>query len=993
MEFLMLGPFAVRHGERSVDLGDLQQRYVLTVLLLHANRPVSTERLTEIVWGANRPRTNLVAGYIAKLRKAFAAVGGDSKKIMTTPTGYVLRVDDVEVDANRFIELCASADAARTRGESGEARALLHAAVALWRGRFLEDLDPDRIGGAGVVAPDETWLDAIGDLADLELKAGNHRWVRDKLSPIVRDEPGRHELAALLIRALLANGDRLKAMEVYHRSKDALEEYGMEPTREMRGLAWLAQYGVPRSTLPRGPAKFTGRRTELDNVEAFARAAASEDRTGVVWLSGMPGVGKTALAVTAAHLLAGQFGYARLFVALDGYTPNVVPVSPIDALGTLLTGLGVPAERIPDTVDDRYTLYQDWLAGTRTLVVLDNAASSEQVRLLLPEATGCLTIVTSRHVGDLDVADNVVVPPLPPADAIVLFGALVGEQRTRGGAGHVKHIVRRCGGLPLNIRMIASQFRRHHSWPLEHLVTLLGAAGPWDSDVGFDDDGVVACTLSYDHLGTQQQHLFRLFGGLPSRDIGVAAAAALIGSDTAVARSLLEDLYGDSLLDETKPGRYAMPDPLKNFSATCLQPATLTETDDAMLRLLDYYLSGLAAAVAVAYPFDMKQQPLVERRSPVAPRFPGADDAMRWLAAERTNLVDAVRYAAEHDHPDHTWKLAVLLWRYFYTTGLLTDWVQTLELARPLVLADAVNPRGQAHVLLRLAGAYWRCGDAARSLALAESALPLWQRVQDVRGEADTLCAIGSAAMSLGHYDDAVGRFCTALAGYEQIGDTRGQANALSMLGHLNEERGELSLAVEQQSSAVALLRSIGHRQGLAHALDNLGSALRRLGRHAEALAHHHEALTLAATIGDRGVEAYANNYLGNVLRELGELDEALHHHTRAWEIADQVGDLSLRTQIELDRGATHLARREHAQALRAYSTARDLAKSAGDRGQYAAANQGLGQTRHELAEHDAAAGHWRAARTEFHRLGLPAADGIDQKLGSFDCACAQALD
>jgi len=239
----MLGPFEAEQDGRPVDLGDLQQRYVLVVLLLHANRPVSAERLIEIVWGARAPSTNLVTGYIAKLRKAFKTVGATDVSIDTTPTGYVLRVGADQLDTDRFIRLCGRAQTARQGGDPDGAAALLHQAVGLWRGQFLEDLDIDRVGGGEVIRPDHKLIDALGDLAELELAEGKYRWVRDRLRPVVAADPTRQRHAALLMRALLANGDPVEAVKVYHQTREALDEYGMETSAELRGVAWLAQVG------------------------------------------------------------------------------------------------------------------------------------------------------------------------------------------------------------------------------------------------------------------------------------------------------------------------------------------------------------------------------------------------------------------------------------------------------------------------------------------------------------------------------------------------------------------------------------------------------------------------------------------------------------------------------------------------------------------------------------------------------------------------------
>lgn len=980
MEFRMLGPFEAWHDGQQVDLGDLQQRYVLVVLLLHLNRPVSPQRLIEIIWGTTRPKSNLIPGYVAKLRKAFTTVGAADSIIEKTTTGYVLRADENQVDTARFAALC---ERAREAGDRQRATELLHAAVDLWRGGYLEDVDVDRIGGSEVISPAHALIDALGDLAELELSAGNHRWVRDRLRPVVHDEPGRHRHALLLMRALLANGDQVEAMKVYHRTRDALDEAGLPTPVELRREAWAVRHGAPSSTLPARPGRFTGRAEELASIEAAATVVAEQDEPGVLWVSGMPGVGKTALAIEAAHRLGRLFPDARLFTALDGFTPNLDPIAPSEALAKLLGDLGVPAERVPPTLTGRSALYQAMLAGTKTVVVLDNAASEDQVRSLLPQAPGCLAIVTSRKIGDLDTGDNVHVAPFPAGDAAQLFQSLVGPDRLRGRSAEVAEVVGRCGRLPLQIKVVASQFRRHRQWPLDHLVRLLEEAGPWNTAGGLDKPGVVACMVSYQQLDEPQRAMFRLFGANPGHDLSVPAAAAFAGDDVPRARQLLDDLHEVSLLEEAVPERYHILDPLKQFAESV--PAG--ERDDALDRLLDFYLVNTASAIETAFPFD-HAQPAVDRDSPVVAAFGDQKAAFEWLTAERPNLVAAIRYAAGHGRPVHTWQLAVLLWRYFNATNHIDEWIDALELARQTVMADEDNQVGQAHVLLRLAAAHRRSGRLAHALELAAQALPRWVRLGDLRGEADTLCAIAKPTIELGDHGQAIAHLEAALAKYEQVGELRGQGNALSMLGLLNEQRGNLELAERQHVAAVGMLRRIDDRQGLAHGLDNLGSVRQRLGAFDEALADHQEAHGLALETGDRSVAAYALNNIGNVHRLRNNLDEAQRYQEEARLAANGLDDAYLRTELYLDRGATHHVRGDQTAALRSYRAALDLATGTGDRAHQAQANRGIAQALHTTGDHDRAAHHWQAAETTFVQLRQPEAGEIRRERQLLRCAC-----
>lgn len=969
MDFRLFGPFEVWHDGSQVDPGDLQQRLVLVLLLRNANRAVSRQYLQDTVWPDQQPKSDLITSYVARLRRIFRDAGADDVQIEKTTTGYVLRVDEDRIDTVRFTRLCREAATAST----AERRRLLTEALDLWRGRYLADLDIDRAGGPAGAPSEEARVDALVDLAELELAAGEHRAIRDRLRAVWEEDRGQQRVAAALMRALVRGGDQVRAVTVYHQTRDALEELGMETARELRDMAWLAQYGERNSSLPARPTRFTGRDAEVDTVERVALDAV-DGEVAVLWVSGMPGVGKTALAVHAAHRLAERFPDGTLFVELNGFTPNVAPTDPADALERLLGDLGVPTELVPAGLRARTDLYRGKLDGSRTLVVLDNAASEEQVDALLPATPGCLAIVTSRDLGADRATDHVHLEPLPDTEAVELFRRLVDRERVRARADLVRDVVRRCGRVPLLIHVVAAQFRRHTGWPLEHLLTLLGDA--------FPDAAAAACTVSYRQLTEPQQALFRLFARAPGVDLSANGAAALADCPVPAAHGLLADLHRASLLEEPAPERFTMLDPLRSFALT------LPGDDDAVPRLLDFYLASTAAAMAGVFPHGVDRQPPVDRTSPATPRFADQHAALAWLDAERPNLVSAIRYAAAHDLPEHTWRLAVLLWRYFYVGGHLRDWVDTLRLAED-ALAGSDNRLGQAHVRLRLATAGLHTGPLADAHALAGSALALWTELGDDLGEADSRRVVATAAQVLGDHAEASEQFAAALAGYRSTGDRSGQAAVLDHLAQIDELHGRLVEAEARQLEALALLRALGHKEGTAHVLDNLGSVRQRLGRLTQALADHTEARELAEASGDRVCEAYALNNLGNTHRLLGRPDEAARFQQRARAVADLVVDPSLRTQLYLDRGETAAAAGDTRAALHAFHAALDMAAGTGDRAQHARANARLGAVLHDDGQHTPAAPHWRDAVSAYAALGLPEATRLRAELATLTCSCA----
>ncbi|MEV6236800.1 BTAD domain-containing putative transcriptional regulator [Lentzea sp. NPDC051838] len=966
MEFLMLGPLEAWHDNTSVSLGDQQQRFILVVLLLHANKPVSPERLTETVWPDNPERKSLVRGYINKLRKAF---DNTDASIDRTPTGYVLRVDEYQIDSVRFDRLREQATQAVHNNDQLKAVELLRIAVSLWRGRFLDDIDIDRVGGAGVISPAESYPDTLSDLAELELQIGVHRSARDRMRRALQTDPANQRYAELLMRALIVDGNGVGAIRVYQRACEALAEAGFEPGSVLRKLAARAEQGEPVSSLPSRPGKFTGRSGELAKIES---AAAGTGERRALWISGAPGVGKTGLAVEAAHRLRHHFPDGQILLRLNGFTPNVAPMSTSDALTQLLTELGVPAEQIPDTVSRKVTLYQSHLYGTKTLVVLDNALSPEQIRPLLPEARECFAVVTSRKMGDPDISDHVRLGPLPASDATALFQRLTDPRRS-GRPADVAGLVKRCGYLPMPITVAAATLRRHDKWSLGHLLGLMDEDTPWRQT------GAAAVHASYRLLDEHQQEVFRLFGHLPGPHVDLVAAAALVGHDVSETRKLLDDLHEVCLLEEIAPDRYQMLDSIKEFVAFEPAPA------DALARLLDFYLVTLANAAGTAYPFDRAAQPSVDRESPLSLRFTEPGEAQAWITAELDNVVAATHHAATSALPGHAWRLAVLMWRHFNTANRFEDWTATLEQAR-----ETTDSYGQAHVLLRLAIAHDRRGLHAKALELAQQALPHWTEHGDVHGEAASLCTIAISTMQLGSHEEAMQQFDAALEKYEQCGDLRGQAHVLSLLGYLNEQHHQYEVALHQHEKSVRIQREIGHLRGLAHSLDNLGGIQQLLGMLEEAIPNHVEAHELAVRLDDMCVAAYALTNIADAHRLAGRLTEAVYHHRQASLAAAGVDDADLRARLFRVRAATAGDGGDHGAALRLYESLLDLATGTGNRTHRAHGEIGAARSMHALGRHSDAAAHWEAAETVFAELDQPEAEEVRAERAALTCACGQ---
>jgi transcriptional regulator with XRE-family HTH domain len=341
--------------------------------------------------------------------------------------------------------------------------------------------------------------------------------------------------------------------------------------------------------LPGPSPLFTGREAELADLDRIS----DPDRLVIVTIAGMAGVGKTALAVQAAHRVAPRYPDEHIHLDLHGYAQEERPLEPGEALDRVLRSLGVPAERIPPDPEDRAALYRSRLAGRRALILLDNAASEEQVIPLLPGTPGCLVLVTSRRLlTGLDHSHAQSLDVLPLADGVTLFRRAAGDDRLREEApGRPAELVELCGRLPLAVRVAAARLRSRPSWTVTHLIERLRVRRHVLAELEAGDRSVTAALdLSYQQLPADQQRAYRLLGLHPGAHLTVPAAAALLGTDRLTAERLIDGLLDSHLLQEPALGRHRFHDLVRSHSRA---RAELDEPEparrDALTRLFDHY--------------------------------------------------------------------------------------------------------------------------------------------------------------------------------------------------------------------------------------------------------------------------------------------------------------------------------------------------------------------------------------------------------------------
>jgi class 3 adenylate cyclase/tetratricopeptide (TPR) repeat protein len=662
-------------------------------------------------------------------------------------------------------------------------------------------------------------------------------------------------------------------------------------------------------TLPRDLASFTGRQRELG--ELVDAAAGTGGVVGIHAIGGMAGVGKTAFAVHAAHRLAPRFPAGQIFLPLHGHTPGQQPVAPADALASLLLTAGVPAAQIPTGLEARMALWRDRLAEKQLLLILDDAASSEQVLPLLPGAGGSLVLITSRrHLAALEDASAISLDTLPPQEAAGLLVRLAGRAGLTAADPAVGEIIRLCGFLPLAVGMVARQLHHHPAWTAAGRAAELAAAVDRLELMATENLSVAAAfDLSYEDLTADQRRLFRRLGLQPGTDVDAYAAAALDGTGLAAARRSLEALYDQYLLAEPAQGRYRMHDLIREHARTlAAREDPSPDRDRATARLLDYYQhtatladshvtrqvrTGQArtgpASVADAMPAEV-------------PALTGQEQALAWARAERANLIaclDEATWAGQHARVIAlTTGLAGLLWRDGPWTEALTRHATALCCARHLG-----DQPGQAGALTSLGGMQRLTGDYPGAAANLEEALVIYRDIGDRIGQAGAVISLGEVRRMTGDYPGAVRALEEGLGLSRDQGDRMGQASALNELGRVRRMTGDYPGAVRALEEALGLSRDLGDQIGQAHALRILGDVRVVTGDYPGAVRALEEALGLSRDPGDRIGQANALNSLGRVRLVTGDYPDAAVALEEALSLYRDFGD-----RLGRANALTHLA-------------------------------------------------------------------------------------
>ncbi|WP_051969436.1 AfsR/SARP family transcriptional regulator [Kitasatospora azatica] len=1043
MEFGLLGPLHVHDGTQALSLPATKQRIILAALLLRPGSIVTLDELIDAVWDGEPPQGALITlrNHVMRLRRTLGPEAGG--RIRTRAPGYVIEVRPGELDLDLLSSHHAAGRAACRAEQWHLAAEQLNAALRLWRGEPLVDVPSETLRSAHRSHFEQVRLEVLRWRIEADLQQGLHEQLVAELRTLVRDQPLHERFRAQLMLALYRADRQSEALAEYRAARTVLvEELGVEPSAELAELHDQILHGaptlglhaaptlagtparptaVPRNDLPRDVSDFTGREAELSLLLAGPQPGSTATRVAAI--DGMPGVGKTALAVHAAHRLAGQYRDGQLFLDLHGHTAGRQPLDPAQALARLLTALGVPESAIPQDVEESAALWRAECDGRSLVIVLDNAADAEQVRPLLPGSSRCQVLVTSRRrLFGLDGVDPLSLDVLEPATATALFVRIAGPARGQEPAAELAEAVALCGRLPLALRVAAARLRSRPAWTVGDLNRRLRAhrdrAEP-DTD---HREVTAAFALSYEQLEPEQRRMFRLLGLLPGTDTDGAAAAALAACDEDEAVELLELLLDCHLLQQRASDRFGLHDLLRDHArrtVTAEEPPTPRQA--AVRRLLDHYRWRAAAAMDVIVPQERFNRPTVE---PLGPGFDAVPDAVAWLDAERANLVAAVGLT---DFPVHQIDLSTILARYLERGAHYAD-ALTVHTAALTAARERGDRSGEAGTLRFLGLTVMHRGMHEQALAHLQDAVRVYQTLPPSPGLSATLLNIGVVCGRTGRLDEGAEYFARGLASAREVGEPVQEATALLNLGVIRRRQGRFAEALTNLEQALTAKERLGDRVGESIARDNLGVVCRRLGRLDEALEHHRRALELDRECNDRGGEAITLDNLGLVHQRRGELDaalelfqqalelsrtieersgetvalgnigtvsrsqgrlaEALAHHQEALAIARELEFPLVLAEARNNLGETLCAVGSPKEALAEHQAALELAEGCGDPFEAARSHDCLGTAQHSLGDSEAALEHHRRAYADYQRLGVPEAAAL---LAAGCCAVASS--
>ncbi|MGB3438294.1 MAG: BTAD domain-containing putative transcriptional regulator [Actinophytocola sp.] len=838
------------HGHVRVD--STKVRGLLGYLAYRANEFVHVDRISEALWDDDRPPdpAKTLQPYVSRLRRVFREAGCPAD-LDRDNKSYRLTTDPSIVDYHQLRTIVRKGHRARGGGQVREAAELFSAALRLWTGPPLTDLDTTWARRLRDTLTNQTLVPAHCALLDTKLALGDHDFVLEQLPPLLAEHENNEQLAGQWIRALAA-ANRVGQVPAFYRefTQRLLDDLGVRPSSELAQIfnevtnpSRPAPSATNRAGTPRVTPYFTGRADLLHRLDGLLLG---EDRgADVVALDGPPGVGKTTLAKHWARRRRDQFSDGILFADLAGYS-NTPLVQPHTVMMSFLEELDVHPSQIPDDTTERANLLRRTLSTRQVLVILDNVRDSAHVRPLLA-AIPRPTLITSRRrltgIVYREAVRAVAVPALPQQDSADLLDKHLGGRVAESPVA-IARLIDLCQGLPLALWIAGEHIAARPQAPIDELAEdlahtrrLLDAGSHGD-----DDTTTLRSTFSWSYhaLRADERRIFDLIGLHPGTRFGIQAVSALAGDDTDNVERLLDSLVGAHLVTQERSNRYLVHDLLHAY-ATAIPHEPAETFSQATRRMLDWYLAT-ARHARVHLVGDDHDVPELELADAVEPmNFDGPNPALQWLVSERANLVACTYRAANLGYHEHVWRFSACLHPLSHYEAP-QDLVEIHELGRQAAehlghtaaAGGCLNNKGFVFALLN---------DHASAGLCFEMAYEAFTQADDTRGLAVTVHNTGVTYLNLNRPAEAITWLTRGLGLNTRIGSEWGIANSHRRLGDAHTELDQLADAQEHYRQASYASQRAHDPAGHGTALSCLANLALKRNHIAEAIRYGEAAL------------------------------------------------------------------------------------------------------------------------------------------------------
>jgi DNA-binding SARP family transcriptional activator/tetratricopeptide (TPR) repeat protein/DNA-binding XRE family transcriptional regulator len=1037
----VLGPLRLWRGRLPIEITSQLARTLLGLLALHPNQTVSRDHIIDVLWAEQVPRTwqTIVHGSVSRLRGLLEpdrTRRRPGRVLALSGNGYRLNLDPAHVDLARFDAAASQAARAEAANDRRAAFGLLEQALRCWRGPVLADAHTRLRQHPAALAAGGRRLAATLAYADVAMDVGSCAAAVGRLENLLHEEPLHEGLAARLMLALAGCGRQAAALALFDRLRARLaDELGVQPGVEVRE----AHLRVLRGEVPAALAGPVRPAAQLEPVLAPLRPARPEpaaesapdvtsgcqlpadlpDHTNrdpeigrimgllsgstvngivrpVVILSGSGGIGKTSLSIHVAHLLRPDYPEGQIFISLCGGTAGTGGVPPGEVLSRVLGALGTPNLHRFRTVEDKLARYRAAISGKRILIVLDDVATADMIRPLIPGTPGPALILSTRaRLTTIPGAEHVELRMLIPAESLLLLRRIVGDAKVAAEPAAAATLVGMCNGLPLALRIVGARLAARPHWPISRLVQRMNDERRRLDEMTADGLAVrISIAVTYQGLAPAARRMLRLLGFLGVPEFGDWLAVALVDGPIDIAEDLLEQLVDARLVDidegANRLTRFRMHDLVRLYA----HERAVEEDPDATLRLAVDRVVGVAIDLverqAERIPYAV---PRLRRR----PSLPATVEAsvvapderpLGWVQTERACLVSVVERATALGMDEAACVLAdALVFAAFALHNDFDDWNRAHAAARAAARANG-NRTGEAVVecgigLLRYKED--RFADARQSFAVATS---LFEATGDEMGAAVARCGQGTALREVGQHQAAVPLLEQALHALDRNGDRNGAAHAAYGLGYSHRELGNDDTALGYLEQAVAMYRSLDHWRGEAIAIRGIGLVHRARGDLDSAGAWCGRAHDLVVAHGDPHLSCYTAQGIAKVWIRQGDLDRAREPLVRSLAACRDLHDRLGIALIVRTLGEMHLAAGRIDAALSDLALAHTAWKEI---------DHSLGQARtlrdmgaaHAMAG-DCAAAHiaWRAAWATFAELGTREAAELSTWRKQWGCAC-----